>query len=241
MSQTIIIKPIEVFGNLVLLAQSERLGNRLSNRKMKPAQHLGDFIQFTILPLDLVILGEMKGAGSLTKAQDIACSTACNYTVRNGGGCYVHHEVRTAIKGAHRHLFGENEGSIHYNPMLRFSVWGDVGRLSSQGIIHVRRLVRASSAHLAYTADFQTNWTQDLKDIFLASVQTKKQLIDAIRLGWKCYISGIGALEYARALGLTLYKCPQNNRGDAVIFGCSTCPIACDGKRHVISHGLTEK
>lgn len=237
--KTISIKPLEIFDNLAILAQSERLGNRLSNRKMKPNQWVGDFAQFTILPLEAVILGELKGKGALTSAQEIACAHGCEFRVINGGGCYVNHELRTAIKGAHKHFFkGESVQVVHLNPKLRISVWGDVGRLNQEGKEHIIRLINASAERLAYTADFDKQEMQAFKGLFLASVQTSQRLELALDLGWKCYISTIEALRRAKELGLSLYYCPQNNKGNQVLFGCSTCPIKCDGQRHVVSHGL---
>lgn len=237
--KTLHIKPLEVFGDLALLAQSERLGNRLSNRKMKPSQYLGDFIQFTILPLEFVILGELKGQGALTTAQAIACADGCEFRVIHSGGCYVNHELRTAIKGAHK-LFFKDEGVqvVHLNPMIRLSVWGDVGRLNTEGKRHVMNLIDASSKRLAYTADFDAQDMQPFKEFMLASVQTAERLDLALALGWNCYISTVEALRRAKQLGLRLYHCPQNNKGNAVLFGCSTCPIKCNGQRHVVSHGL---
>lgn len=236
---TVNIKPLEIFDDLALLAQSEKLGNRLSNGKMKPSQHQGDFIQFTILPLEFVILGELKGEGTLTKAQAIACAGSCEFRVINGGGCYVNHELRTAIKGAHKHFFnGEDAQLAHFNPMVRLSVWGDVGRLNAEGKRHVLSLINASFKRLAYTADFDREDMQGFKGSMLASVQTAKRVDLALVKGWKMYISTVEALRRAKELGLTLYNCPQNNKGDAVLFGCSTCPIKCDGQRHVVSHGL---
>lgn len=234
-----VIKPLEVFGDLALLAQSERLGNRLSNRKMKPSQWLGDFVQYTILPLEFVILGELKGQGALTSAQEIACAHGCEFRVVRGGGCYVNHELRTAIRGAHKLFFkGDSVQLVHYHPKLRLSVWGDVGRLNAEGKAHIMSLIQSSSERLAYTADFHRDDMQAFKGLFLASVQSEERLDLALELGWSCYISTLEALKRAKELGLTLYNCPQNNKGDAVLFGCSTCPIKCDGQRHVVSHGL---
>lgn len=237
--KTLHIKPLEVFDDLALLAQSERLGNRLSNKKMKPSQHLGDFIQFTILPLEFVILGQLKGEGTLTKAQEIACAEVCKFRVINGGGCYVNHELRTAIKGAHKLFFkGEGVQVVHFNPMIRLSVWGDVGRLNDEGKRHIMNLINASSRRLAYTAAFDLDDMQAFKGSMLASVQTAERVDLAIVKGWRMYISTVDALRRAKQLSLRLYNCPQNNKGDAVVFGCSTCPIKCDGVRHVVSHGL---
>lgn len=239
---TISIKPIEIFGDLVLLAQSERLGNRLCNRKMKPAKYVGDFIQYTILPLEFVILGELKGQGTLAKAQEIACAHGCEFRVIHSGGCYVNHELRTAIKSSHKHFFkGEGVQVVHLNPMIRLSVWGDVGRLNEEGKAHVLSLINASSKRLAYTADFDREDMQGFKGSMLASVQTSQRVDLALAKGWKMYISTVEALKRAKQLGLRLYNCPQNNKGDAVLFGCSTCPIQCNGERHVVSHGLRHK
>ena len=127
----------------------------------------------------------MKGKGTLTKAQAIACAEGCKFRVVNGGGCYVNHELRTAIKGAHKHFFkGEGVQVVHFNPMIRLSVWGDVGRLNAEGKRHVLSLINASSKRLAYTADFHLDDMQAFKGSMLASVQTSERLELALKLGW---------------------------------------------------------
>ena len=62
------IKPLHIFGELALLAQSDRLGNRLSNRKMKPAKYVGDFVQFTILPLEFCNSWRDEGKGDIDQS-----------------------------------------------------------------------------------------------------------------------------------------------------------------------------
>ena len=230
---TQILTQVNYFGNLVILAQSQRFNNSLTNKKMKPSQHMGDFIQHTILPLYLVESGEFKGKGTLEKAQSCACSLSCAFTVLNGGGCYVNHEIRTAIKGAHKIHLGvkENASKLHMNPQHRLTVWGDIGRLNEEGKSYILDLVRASSTHLAYTADFDMESMQAFKGLFMASCQTEERVKQALSLGWKVYASTHEAIQALK--GQTVYKCPVNNDGLNVAFGCSTCPIKCDGQRNV--------
>ena len=65
-----IIEQLKVFGDLALYAQANRFNNSLSNRKMKADQYTlqGDFIQYTILPLELVKLGQMQGKGNMNSS-----------------------------------------------------------------------------------------------------------------------------------------------------------------------------
>ena len=235
-----VIHQLKVFGNLALYAQATRFNNSLQNKKMKADQYslLGDFVQFTILPLELVKLGEFKGEGITRYAQDIACSLSCEFTSRNGGGCYVNNEIRTAIKGAHKVLNSDSLQFEAFNPKIRLTVWGDIGRLNKEGKSYILNLAQ-NVDRLAYTADFHKLSMQDFKGLFLASVQSIPRLLTAQSLGWKSYISDKATYEYAKVQGLeTLYKCPQNNKGSAVRFGCSTCKIACDGLRSVVAHSI---
>ena len=230
---TQLITQLNYFGELAILAQSQRLNNSLSNKKMKPQQYRGDFIQHTILPLYLVQSGEFKGKGTLEKAQSCACSSSCGFTVLNGGGCYVNHEIRTAIKSAHKIHTGlkANQSKIHIHPQHRFTVWGDVGRLNELGREYIYDLVNESTTHLAYTADFHLESMQAFKGFFMASCQTRSRVEQALYLGWKVYASTQEAID---ALNDEIsYKCPVDNDGLNVSFGCSTCPIKCNGRRHV--------
>lgn len=228
-----VITQLNIFGDLAILAQSQRLGNSLTNRKMKPNQHPGDFIQHTILPLYLVEAGELKGKGELEKAQACACSKSCAFTVLNGGGCYVNHEVRTAVKSSHKIYKGhkQNQSKLHINPQHRLTVWGDVGRLNDEGKKYILDLTEGSSSHLAYTADFDLHEMQTFRGLFMASCQTEERVKLALSLGWKVYASTKEAIEALK--GERVYKCPVDNDGLNVPFGCSTCPIKCDGKRNV--------
>lgn len=236
-----IIQQLKIFGNLALYAQSVRFGNTLSNQKMKASQYSleGDFIQFTILPLELVKLGEFKGEGITNYAQLIACSLSCGFTIKNGGGCYVNNEIRTAIKSAHKVLnSGASLNFKAYNPKVRLTIWGDVGRLNQDGKAYILELAQKSS-RLSYTADFHKASMQPFKGLFLASVQSIPRLLTAQKLGWKSYIADKATYEFAKAQRVEkLYKCPQNNKGSAVRFGCSTCKIGCDGLRTVVAHSV---
>lgn len=235
-----IIEQLRIFGELALYAQANRFNNKLSNQKMKADQYTlqGDFIQYTILPLELVKLGEFKGEGITRYAQDLACSLSCGFTSRNGGGCYVNNEIRTAIKGAHKVFLSRSSSFEVHNPKIRLTVWGDIGRLNAEGKAYVLNLAQKSS-RLSYTADFHKLSMQAFKGLFLASVQSIPRLLTAQELGWKSYISDLATYEFAKVQGIeTLYKCPQNNKGDAVRFGCSTCPIGCDGLRTVVAHSI---
>jgi len=238
-----IIEQLRIFGNLALYAQANRFNNKLSNQKMKADQYTlqGDFIQYTILPLELVELGEFKGEGITRYAQDIACSLSCEFTSRNSSGCYVNNEIRTAIKGAHKVLNSRSLSFEAYNPKVRLTVWGDIGRLNKEGKSYILNLAQ-NVDRLAYTADFHKLSMQDFKGLFLASVQSIPRLLTAQKLGWKSYISDLATYEFAKSQGIeTLYKCPQNNKGSAVRFGCSTCPIGCDGLRSVVAYSVHSK
>jgi len=231
--KTQLVTQLNIFGNLAILAQSQRLGNSLTNRKMKPSQHAGDFIQHTILPLYLVETGEFKGKGTLEKAQEVACSNSCAFTVKNGGGCYVNHEIRTAIQTAHKIYIGDkkNLSKLHITSQHRLTVWGDVGRLNDEGKAYILDLVKGSSSHLAYTADFHLDDMQIFKGLFMASCQTEERVKQALHLGWKVYASTGEAVNALK--GEIVYRCPVDNDGLNVPFGCSTCPIKCDGQKNV--------
>ena len=95
------LKNFYKFGNLVLLFQSKRFNNNLSNNKMKPSQHIGDFVQAIILPLDAIKHGSIKGL-KLADIEEQACSKVCLYNQKNRGTCYVNNEINTGLKASYK-------------------------------------------------------------------------------------------------------------------------------------------
>jgi len=128
------LKNFYTFGELAILFQASRFGNSLSNSKMKPKQHVGDFVQALILPLDAIQHGSLRGL-KLADIEDKACSKVCLHNQKNKGTCYVNNEINMGLKGAHKLLMNKNLIQEHtlLNPMFRLTVFGDVGRLNKRG------------------------------------------------------------------------------------------------------------
>jgi len=232
-----ILKNFYKFGELVILFQANRFGNSLKNKKMKPAQHKGDFVQALILPLHAIKHGSLKGL-KIEDIEDKACSKVCLHNQKNNGTCYVNNEINMGLKGAHKLLMNKEliQEQALLNPSFRFTVFGDVGRLNKKGKDFILSLCNNDYGRLAYTADWHKKSMQVFKPYFMASIQSIPQLLKATSLGWTCYISDKATYHYAKdVLKLRLYKCPVNNDGSNQIFGCSTCPIQCNGKKHVIA------
>lgn len=231
------LKNFYTFGNLAILFQAQRFKNSLTNNKMKPSQHQGDFVQAIILPLDAIKHGSIKGL-KLADIEDKACSKVCLHNQKNNGTCYVNNEINTGLKSAHKLLKNPHlvQEQVLLNPMFRFTVFGDIGRLNSKGKEFILSLCNDDYKRLAYTADFHKKSMQPFKPYFMASIQSIPQLLKAVSLGWTCYISDKASYLYAKdVLKLRLYKCPVDNDGLNQVFGCSTCPIQCDAQRHVVA------
>lgn len=228
-------------GHVVALVENSLLDN-LSNVKMQP-NRVQLFSQVTILPSSVKKEGRqlLIGKGSLGRAQSVACAQTCSFRSKaiggELGGCYVSHELRDKAEKV-RKAYLENSAS---NPMitggvLRLSVWGDASKLDEDLL---STLYEEYDHVLAYVSDIEKlpRW---MRGKVMASCQTKTHVDQALELGFKMYLGTNEALERARELKERVYRCPIKGKEQVLKygFGCSTCPIACNGKRNVSAHGL---
>ena len=70
-----IIKQLEIFNNLALLAKSSVFGDQLTNRKTKPYMSSIPYVEFIVLPIGETV----KGKGSLTRVMSQCCSMSCRF------------------------------------------------------------------------------------------------------------------------------------------------------------------
>ena len=228
-------------GDVVALIENSMLDN-LSNFKMQP-NRVRLFSQITILPSSVREEGRqlLIGKGSLGRAQAIACASGCSFRSKGIGGelggCYVSHELRDKADKVKR-AFAEGTAD---NPMivggvLRLSVWGDASKLSEDLL---STLYQEYSHILAYVSDIQLlpSW---MRGKVLASCQHAQHVDQALKLGFKMYLGTNEALSRAQELGEKVYRCPIKGKEQVLRygFGCSTCPIACNGRRNVSAYGL---
>lgn len=209
-----------------------------SNKKLRLG--FGD-VQLTILPRHVRSEGRaIFHKGQLARAQAGACGERCVFRVKDPdyphrlGKCYVNRIWSAADKV--KRFYEADEPrllTIYSNALVRCSVWGDLGALPPQAQQWVKRLLDHTSGRLVYVSDFErVAW---LKGYGLASVQTDNHVHEALSLGLKCYAGSLEAWQALRDSNEVVYKCPV--KGDGLDkFGCSTCPIKCNGERHVVAY-----
>lgn len=234
------IYPDLASGNVILL---EVNGQNLNSSNRKLRLHFGD-AQLTILPLETLQAGRQvfKGKGSLGNAQAISCAQSCAFRIKDKehperlGGCYVNHLGTKADKAMKAHQAGNPTLYLNKTAMLRATVWGDLGRLSTTAQEYVKEMCEYTGRHLMYISD--TNTAGTFYGMAQQSCQTREQVLSALLSGWKVYAGTREAALALRELNASpVYRCPV--KGDGLDqFGCAQCPIACNGKRHVIAHSV---
>lgn len=256
-----IINPVYVFGSLVVLIETT-LNTDLQNAKLffKGLNHLG--VQITILPVETLEHGRnfIKGRGGITKAQERACSTLCEFRAKalgsKFGGCYAYSGLPDKFEKA-RDLYEMGESnplllaqyqwSTDQEYTLRCSTWGDLGRLNNEGQEFVKHLLDNATNRLAYVSQID-KLDPSFKGQVLASVQDEEGLKRALSLGYKMYLGTQEAVNQARSRGIKFFKCPYTRKnlerlkGNKLMFsvkhGCYACPIKCNGENNVASANL---
>lgn len=275
---------LTVFGDpedkqsLCVLLETSR-DTTISNVKLLAERYTkGPFVQATILPVSVLsqgrdaLLNKPQGGNAIGKAQLLACANNCKFkatyalkalgqeVVRDDKGnklsCYVGQELWYKADKAKALFNGEldNSPKTYVNSFFRATVWGDAGRLCSDGQYHLRYMIENSAQGACYVSDFdQLSDIESWREFSMASCQTSEDVILANMLGFVGYISSSEALETARALGLPIARCPDNPTNKArlvekynltptsknfdvayrrVKFGCSDCKLKCSAKRN---------
>lgn len=119
---------------------------------------------------------------------------------------------------------------------LRLTGWGDVARLNDQGLAEVARLQALSGDHLSYSAGWRDPRLTAAGLEFEASAAGLEEALEAEALGLKVYMSGPEAEKQAfrRGASSPVYRCPVSD-GRSQSLGCTTCPLRCNGARHILS------
>lgn len=226
--------------NIVLLeVNGENLNS--SNRKLR--LNYGD-AQLTILPALALDLGRdlFKGKGSLEIAQARSCADSCAFRVKDKdhperiGGCYVSHLGGKADKAKRAVEEGNPNLYLKKTALVRATVWGDIGRLSSYGQEYIKDIITYVDRRLVYISD--THTATMFHGLAQMSCQSKAQVLSALLSGWKVYAGTHEAAQALRELNVSpVYRCPVKGDGRDR-FGCAQCPIKCDGQRHVIAHSV---
>lgn len=230
-----------IFGNIAVLIESNK-DSTLSNRKTRPYQAEGDYIQLTLLPSQALSLGReslYKQNGGLSEAQRLVCSNSCKWRAKSLGGDGGCNQGALALFNRADKLLKSRSQNTFYHPTIRVSVWGDVGRLNVEGLDFVWKLLDGNdpSRNLAYISAFKG---VNFQHLALASCQTSQHVIEALSLGYKVYASTIEAYqELQKSTNEPVYFCQVDNHGRSS-YGCTRCPIKCNGLRHVVSHNVVE-
>ena len=253
------LRLLNLFGDLLVIIQISRNVN-FSNKKLGLQHYVhGDALQITILPTSILNVEKpFVGQGSLTDMQNKACGHRCGFKVAGlpnslkGEKCYVNNEARTAANAAKKIYDNINkypDDKDTYNPiinpinyMLRLSVWGDLGRLNSEGQSAMLELAQGAQEIRGYCSDFdQLIEIEKWRELIQASCQTREDVDKARLLGFHMYLGTDEAYEYAR-LQTRVFRCPytKKNRSRAasetqatIKYGCVNCSLACNGTYHV--------
>ena len=264
--------------SLCILLESN-LDSSITNSKLLTERYYkGPFVQATILPSTVLsqgrdaLLNEPQGGHALGKAQLLACANNCRFKttyalkaldqeiIRDHKGhklsCYVSKELwGKADKARALHLGQlDNSPKTYHNAFFRCSVWGDAGRLCSDGQYHMKYMIQNSASGACYISDFdKLSDIESWRQFAMASCQTSDDVIKAHMLGFVGYLSSAEALETARSLGLPIARCPDNpdNKAKIVLrynldtkaknfehsyrrvkYGCSDCSLKCSGRRN---------
>ena len=219
-----------------------------SNTKMKVEDSCyPHFVEAYVLPLEDVqaardVPFDARGGRAKQAALELkACSEKCPHRSDNLKGgvkpCYVDllRQIKPAINGAAKALDKGSHTTLEVNNYeLRLTAWGDVGVLNDEALEVLTMLQELSGAHLSYTADSDVLKRSGLKA--QVSVTSLEAALEADSQGLKVYMSGSEEEKQAfRMLAKSpVYRCPVS-APSAQVMGCTTCPIRCDGARHVLS------
>ena len=106
--------------------------------------------------------------------------------------------------------------------------------MNDSGLAEVARLQAGAGASLAYSADWRDPRLTSHGVKVCASVASLEEALEADALGLKVYMSGGDKGAFRRLASSPVYKCPVGKPREQAL-GCTTCPIRCDGSRHVLS------
>lgn len=218
-----------------------------SNAKMKvEGSKYAHFVETYILPLDEVKAAQETpftakgGRAKQARLELKACSEKCPHRADNLSEgvkpCYVDlmRQIKPAINGAAKALDNGAHTQLEVgNYELRLTAWGDVGVLNDEALETLTMLQELAGAHLSYTADY-TAIERGLKAQL--SVTSLEAALEADSQGLKVYMSGTEDEKQAfRTLAKSpVYRCPVHTPS-AQDMGCTTCPLRCDGSRHILS------
>ena len=241
-----IIKQLETFDNLALLARSPLFGDSTNNRKTNPNHAIIQglvWIEFIVLPLDPVASGE----GSLTRTMEQCCSMDCRFLPKAlkpaqwsdfKSYCNQARAVNNwtaqiqKLRATDNLTLDTDKVSIE----TRLTSFGDMGRLNSEGIDHIYNVINASEAHHAYTAKWRDTRLSKLGGLVQASVGNLDEALEGYELGFMPY--GLSRAENLLFRGITgepAYACPYSEKS---LKGCTSCALGCDGSKSISLHGV---
>ena len=253
-----------VFGLMALYLKVDKTPKRgrkpsdQSNAKMKREDsQFSHFVEAYVLPLQTVLdaikepFNAKGGYDKQAALELLACAAECPHRHDNLGytpnigmkqppkavKCYVDllHQIKPAINGAAKALETGSSSALEVNNFeLRLTAWGDIARLNDEGLAYVKLLQDLAGDHLSYSAGVL--WDDRIEVRGQASVTTLTEALKADSDGLKVYMSGSEEDKQAFRLAASspVYRCPVSKPREQDM-GCTTCPIRCNGARHVLS------
>tara|TARA_Y100000310_G_scaffold309477_1_gene353608 strand:+ start:357 stop:1091 length:735 start_codon:yes stop_codon:yes gene_type:complete len=197
-----------------------------SNRKMGG--------QFMFI-LELVIL-TLEKASKGVKFFDLQKSRVCDQDCAHLKTCYVSAiSLVTDLKQRHKAPL-----SLPPNFIIRVSKFGDFSILDDELRALVLDLVKLSSDRLTYSNVWRGNDEPHFlyNPLFLASVSSKEDLIEATNKGYNVYSSYSAGAKDMKDLGLKFNTCLTLGDGKDMMYNhklCSLCTHKCDGTRNIWS------
>lgn len=255
---------VMIFGIMALYFKVDKTPKRgrkpkdSSNAKMKREDSkFSHFVEVYVLPLQTVLdaVSEpftAKGGYDKQAALELlACAAECPHRHDNLGyipntgmkrppkalKCYVdlRNQIKPAINGAAKALESGSSSALTVGDFeLRLTAWGDIARLNDEGLEYVKLLQELAGDHLSYSAGVL--WDDRIEVKSQASVTTLTEALKADSEGLKVYMSGSEEDKQAfrRQASSPVYRCPVSKPREQAM-GCTTCPIRCNGSRHVLS------
>jgi hypothetical protein len=152
----------------------------------------------------------------------------CNLRPDADGGCYAWagqliraaNSVRKATeRGRPARLADVLERTPRSSKAVRFGAIGDPSRVNRESVLADVKLARENGLKvIGYTHFWEEEANSNLKDVFLASCETKEQADEALSMGWLPSIAGPESME-------GMITCPNYAKPEIQCNRCTLCDV----------------